>query len=155
MEKKYTWDEAFNYFVENGIEGCKDIWSDIYEYAENYLDESMPDEELNDDEVYYYQSTLDKILEKLKERQEEIEERESMYDYDSAVSYLENNGIGCDPCSDLEGEYVCDLLDDMYDAQNSFEEPLYEESTLDYIIKRAKEYLEEIKEEEEEEEEED
>lgn len=69
------------------------------------------------------------------------------YFYDEAVKYLEQNGIGCDPCEDLEGEYVCDLLDDEYDGcDNATDEVYYYEKTLQYIIKRTQNYINELKE---------
>jgi len=64
--------------------------------------------------------------------------------YDEAVSFLEENGVGCDPCVDLEGEYACDLLDDMPDGYDEFDEPYYTKSTLKDIIKRVKEYKEDM-----------
>lgn len=69
------------------------------------------------------------------------------YYYNEAVAYLKENGIGCDPCSDLEGEYVCDLLDDEYDGSDSaVDEVYYYEETLKNIIKDAKEYVKQLKE---------
>ncbi len=74
------------------------------------------------------------------------------YDYDEAVAYLEENGIGCDPCQDIEGEYVCDLLDDEVDIYVDDYETYYYQETLDSIAQRAKDYKKEMIEDEEEEE---
>lgn len=40
--------------------------------------------------------------------------------YDEAVEYLEDNGIDMDPCCSEEGEYACELLDelDRYDEES-------------------------------------
>ena len=72
--------------------------------------------------------------------------------YDEAVSYIEENGVSCDPCTSIEGEYVCDLLDDNYDGYDEWDEPYYTKSTLKDIIKDAKQYRKEMEEEEEEDE---
>lgn len=73
------------------------------------------------------------------------------YSYDDAVEYLEEHGIGCDPCADYTGEYVCDLLDERYDGDDD-DGTYYFKSTLDGIIEDVKVYLEERQEEDEEDE---
>lgn len=66
------------------------------------------------------------------------------YLYDDAVRYIKANGVGCDPCSDIEGEYVCDLLDDESDGyDDTYEEPYYYKETLDSIVERGKKYKQE------------
>ena len=35
--------------------------------------------------------------------------------YSEAVEYLGSRGICCDPCQDEEGEWVNELLDELYD----------------------------------------
>ena len=70
--------------------------------------------------------------------------------YDDAIEYLESKGVGCDPCQDVEGEYVCDLLDDEYDKCDGWDETWYYKRTLDNIAKMAKEYKEEVSEDAEE-----
>lgn len=46
-------------------------------------------------------------------------------DYDEAVEYLEDHGINMDPCCSEEGEYACDLLDELEE---------YNEDTLASLI---------------------
>ena len=65
-----------------------------------------------------------------------------IYYYEQAVNYLQSKGIGCDPAIDKEGEYVCDLLDDMVDGYNEYDEEFYYEGTLETIINLTKDYLE-------------
>lgn len=68
--------------------------------------------------------------------------------YDEAVSYIEDHGVSCAPCTSLEGEYVCDLLDGRYDGYDEWHEPYYTKSTLKDIIEDAKQYKKEMQEEE-------
>lgn len=76
-----------------------------------------------------------------------IKALEKTYNYEEAVNYLINKGIGCDPCQDVEGEYVCDLLDEMIDGwEENDDEEFYYEGTLDSIIELAKEYIQDQKE---------
>lgn len=72
------------------------------------------------------------------------------FDYDEAIDYLKGKDISCDPCVEGEGEYVCDLLDDYADRYDEEDEPHYKKSTLDRIIKEAKEWLKEEEDEEKE-----
>lgn len=60
------------------------------------------------------------------------------FDYDDAISYIEDSGVSCDP-SDPVGEYVCDLLDDLC-KYDKYDEPYYAQGTLNRIIKMAKKY---------------
>ena len=64
------------------------------------------------------------------------------FTYDEAVNYLESKGISCDPTAAGCGEFVCDLLDEYVDDYNDYDEEIYYKSTLDDIIDRAKDYLE-------------
>ena len=70
------------------------------------------------------------------------------YSYDEAVSYIEEQGVNCDPCSGngVEGEYVCDMLDDNIDGRDRYDEPYYYKSTLDGIVEDAIKYREEMEE---------
>ena len=65
------------------------------------------------------------------------------YTYYEAVEYLVNHGISCDPNIGNEGEYVGDLLDDMIDEWDEYQDAVYYEGTLDSIISLAKDYLKE------------
>lgn len=69
--------------------------------------------------------------------------KRDIYYYEQAVDYLKNHGVGCDPAADPEGEYVCDLLDDMVDGYDEYDEPFYYKGTLQTIIGLSKDYLEE------------
>ena len=66
----------------------------------------------------------------------------TQYTYEQAVKFLEESGISCDPASTVEGEYVCDLLDQLYDEYNvDLDEYYYYSDTLQKIVKLAKKYL--------------
>lgn len=65
-------------------------------------------------------------------------EATTRFDYDDAISYIEDSGVSCDP-TDPVGEYVCDLLDDLC-KYDSYDEPYYSQGTLNRIIKMAKKY---------------
>ena len=67
------------------------------------------------------------------------------FSYDEAVAYIEDAGISCDPC-DLEGDYVCNMLDMECDGYDEWDEPCYTEETLKTIIDNAKQYIEDMKE---------
>ena len=54
------------------------------------------------------------------------------YNYDEAVKYLESKGIGCDPCQDEDGEWACDLLDELY-SDPSDDNERYKELFIDAI----------------------
>jgi len=69
------------------------------------------------------------------------------FTYDEAVNYLESKGISCDPTAAGCGEFVCDLLDEYVDGYDDYDEEIYYKSTLDDIIDRAKDYLENLEEE--------
>ena len=75
-----------------------------------------------------------------------IKALEKTYYYEEAVNYLIDKGIDCDPCQDIEGEYVCDLLDEMIDGWDEYDEAFYYEGTLDSIVELAKEYIQDQKE---------
>ena len=74
------------------------------------------------------------------------EDEDYEMDYDEAVEYLEEHGINMDPCCSEEGEYACDLLDDLDE---------YNEDTLAGLISDIMQWRDEQKEEEDEEEEDD
>lgn len=59
------------------------------------------------------------------------------FDYDQAVAYIESKGIGCDPCQDIEGEHVCDLLDELGGGLGSED---YSKEELDRIVSSALEF---------------
>ena len=47
---------------------------------------------------------------------EKLEEgRSILLNYNDAVKYLTSLGISCDPCQSDEGEWVCELLDELYE----------------------------------------
>ena len=59
------------------------------------------------------------------------------FDYNQAVDYIESRGIGCDPCQDIEGEYVCDLLDELGGGLGSED---YSKEELNRIVSSALEF---------------
>jgi len=68
----------------------------------------------------------------------------TMYGYDEAVAYLIDHGIDCDAAASEEGEYTSDLLDSMIDEENDEYDTYYKKSTLDSIIKKVREYRNEL-----------
>lgn len=136
----------WNLFISNsGLDGWEHLLADdqyIEILGELYLDSSAYEDDFErwvDD--YNYDHNLGEYAE---EEDEEFEEayNKKLYNYYEAGKYLEDNGIGCDPCQHIEGEYVCDLLDDMYDKADDYD-TYYKKSTLDTIVKLGKKYREE------------
>ena len=72
--------------------------------------------------------------------------------YSEAVEYLGSKGICCDPCQDDEGEWVNELLDELYD-DSSNENEKHERICLDeianIILTARSSYVEERREVEE------
>ena len=56
------------------------------------------------------------------------------YNYEEAVKYLESKGIGCDPCQDEDGEWACDLLDELYENDEVSYEEIYVDSIANIIL---------------------
>lgn len=56
------------------------------------------------------------------------------YNYKEAVKYLESKGIGCDPCKDEDGEWACDLLDELYENDEVSYEEIYVDSIANIIL---------------------
>lgn len=115
---------------------CRDQYNVEDDEAEAYFKVLVEKYDL----INYAAKTIERVL-------------NTKYDYDDAVTYIENHDVGCDPCSDTEGDLVCDLLDDMYDGGDpDMYNTWYLASTLNYIIREGRQYREEMESEEDEEE---
>lgn len=55
------------------------------------------------------------ITVKLEKKPNRFRKNKKWFRYSEAVEYLGSKGICCDPCQDEEGEWVNDLLDELYD----------------------------------------
>ena len=72
----------------------------------------------------------------------DFDDEDYKMDYDEAVEYLEDHGIKMDPCRSEEGEYACDLLDDLDE---------YNEDTLGGLISDIMQWRDDNEEDDEEE----
>lgn len=90
----------------------------------------------NDEEVENFESfeLYESFKDPIRKRSRRVNEA---FDYDQAVAYIESKGIGCDPCQDIEGEHVCDLLDELGGGLGSED---YSKEELDRIVSSALEF---------------